>query len=52
MDIANNFQAKNAANRLAALKRIMSALRLAEADNALEDEDRKSIRYAADDLED
>jgi hypothetical protein len=44
-------QAKEAANRQAALARILSALETASRDAALTDEDRKIVRYILADAE-
>lgn len=51
MEIENGFQAKHVANRIAAQKRIIAALRTAQEDLALSEEDRKCVRWSADDLE-
>jgi hypothetical protein len=49
--IESIWQAREAANRLAALTRILSALETASRDAALTDEDRKIVRYILADAE-
>jgi hypothetical protein len=49
--IESIWQAKEAANRQAALARILSALETASRDAALTDEDRKIVRYILADAE-
>jgi len=52
MEIITFSEARDAANRAVALNHIMSAMRAAQIDARLTDEDRNSIRLAADDLAD
>ena len=52
MEIITFSEARDAANRAVALNHIMSAMRAAQIDARLTDEDRRSIRLAADDLAD